>query len=563
MSGFFQDGPVLGNQYLDDKLLRTYMKRHLPVEAMQEIEPDLIQFGERVIGDVKAMADLAEAQPPDLVQYDEWGRRADRVRVSQGWRDLDKVAAEEGLVAIGYEREYGEYSRLYQFAKLYLFVPSSAIYACPLAMTDGAAKLIETYGDALLREQVLPRLTSRDPARFWTSGQWMTERTGGSDVGESETVAECAADGFHLYGDKFFTSAVTAQMAMTLARIKDDESKVVPGSRGLSLFYVKAWNDDGTPNNLRINRLKDKLGTRALPTAEITLDGTPARLVGEAGRGVKNISTLFNVTRIYNTCSAVAYMRRGLALAKDYAPKRRAFGKALCDLPLHMETLAQLETEFAGSFLMSFRLAELLGREEAGKASAAEVAVLRLLTPLAKLFTGKIGVALASEILESFGGAGYMEDTGIPILLRQAQTLSIWEGTTNVLALDAVRAIEREGAYQPFAQEIRQRIAGINTHPLVGAVDKVGAAIDALDAYVAKGRHFPGEIAQAEARQFAYALSRTYIASLLLDHAQWASTGADGEILIEIAMRWTGNVLVDLPVLDGTWVKASKAIGLW
>lgn len=565
MSGFIQDGPVLGNQYQDDALLRSFLTRHLPPDVMQEVAPDLIRFGARVVGDVKAMADLAEAHPPVLAQYDAWGRRSDRVLVSQGWQDLDRVAAEEGLVAIGYERKYGEYSRLYQLAKLYLFVPSSAIYACPLAMTDGAARLIETYGDPTLRAQVLPNLTTRDPARFWTSGQWMTERTGGSDVGESETVAVASGDGFRLYGDKFFTSAITAPMAMTLARIRDADGHAPPGSRGLTLFYVRAWTDDGRPNELRINRLKDKLGTRALPTAEITLDGTPARQVGEAGRGVRNIATLFNVTRIYNACSAVAYMRRGLALAKDYAGRRRAFGRPLAELPLHMETLAGLEVDFAGAFLMSFRLAQLLGREETGQAGAAEIAVLRLLTPLAKLFTGKLGVALASEVIESFGGAGYMEDTGIPILLRQAQTLSIWEGTTNVLALDALRAINHDGAYPPFAQEIRDRIAGIRTSALAGAAATVGAAVDALDAHLATCQATSEETGQAGARAFAYGLSRTYVASLLLDHAQWAAVRGDrdGPVLVDIARRWTGRGLVDLPAMDDAWLAASKAVGLW
>src|SRR5262249_53677312 len=151
----------------------------------------------------------------------------------------------------------------------------------------------------------------------------------------------------------------------------------------------------------------------------------------------------------YNACCAVGLMRRGLALARDYARRRRAFGKLLADQPLHVETLAALQVEFEAAFHLSFRVAELMGRGETGAATDDERAVLRLLTPLVKLYTAKQAIATCSEVLEAFGGAGYVEDTGLPRLLRDAQVLSIWEGTTNVLSLDVLRAIEKEAAFQP------------------------------------------------------------------------------------------------------------------
>lgn len=563
MSGFYQDGPVLGNQYLDDALLRSCLRRLLPAAVLGEIEPELVRFGGRVVGDIAAMGALAEEQPPRLVQYDAWGRRCDRVVLSPGWTALERVAAEEGLVAIGYERRHGEWSRLHQFARLYLFVPASAIYACPLAMTDGAARLLEVHGDAALREAVLPHLVARDPAAFQTSGQWMTERSGGSDVGASETVAVRDGARFRLYGDKFFTSAITSPLAMTLARIAAEDGSTVAGSRGLSLFCVRAWNEDGSANGLRINRLKDKLGTRALPTAEITLDGIEAWPLGEAGRGVAHIATLFNVTRIYNACSAVAYMRRGLALAKDYAHRRHAFGRPLACLPLHLETLAQLETEFAGCLLMVLHLAALLGKAETGRASVAETAVLRLLTPLAKLYTAKAGVAVASEVLESFGGAGYIEDTGIPLLLRQAQVLSIWEGTTNVLALDALRAIDREDAFAPFVADVTARLDAVALPALAAEVAQGHAALQALQAHLALCARLGGEALETGARHFAYGLSRCFAAALLLEHAAWAAAAPEGRVLADIARRWHERPLAELPAIDAARPAANRAIALW
>ena len=180
------------------------------------------------------------------------------------------------MVAAAYERQYGRFARIYQFALAYLFHPSTDIYTCPLAMTDGAARTLLRSGNQALIERAVPHLTSRDPAQFWTSGQWMTESTGGSDVGRSETVARPDEEGmWRLYGRKWFTSAATSQIALALARPEGNP----PGGRGLALFYVETRDEGGRLCNIRVNRLKDKLGTRKLPTAELTLEGTPAQLV--------------------------------------------------------------------------------------------------------------------------------------------------------------------------------------------------------------------------------------------------------------------------------------------
>jgi putative acyl-CoA dehydrogenase len=231
------------------------------------VVPGLSSLGERVVGDVLDLANAAEAQRPRLVQYDPWGERIDRIVMAPAWNALHAVAAEEGIVATAYERREGRWSRVHQFARLYLFHPSSALYTCPLAMSDGAARVLELHGPSSLASEVLPRLVSRDPARAWTSGQWMTERTGGSDVSGTRTEARLVDGSFHLYGRKWFTSAVTSEMALALARTAD--------ATGLSLFYLETRAADGRPNRLRIDRLKDKLGTRAMPTAELTLEGTP------------------------------------------------------------------------------------------------------------------------------------------------------------------------------------------------------------------------------------------------------------------------------------------------
>src|SRR5690349_22886336 len=215
-----------------------------------EIEPALRHLGSRAVTDLLTLDSAAEAEPPRHVPYDPWGRRIDVISTSEAWRDLDRIAAEEGLVAIGYERRHGAYSRVDQFARLYLYAPSSATYSCPLAMTDGAARLLELYPDDVTRP-VFEHLTSRDPARFWTSGQWMTERTGGSDVSATSTTAIPAGDTYKLYGTKWFTSATTSQIAITLAYV--DER--LTSTRDLSVFLVQLRDANGALRSIQVNRL--------------------------------------------------------------------------------------------------------------------------------------------------------------------------------------------------------------------------------------------------------------------------------------------------------------------
>ena len=531
-SDFYQDPPRLTNQFTDDPLLSAYLRWRLPGETLSEIEPALCRIGGLAASEWLALDAAAEANPPRLVPYDPWGRRVDTIETSDAWRALDRIAAEEGLVAIGYERKHGVFSRIDQFARMYLYAPSSATYSCPLAMTDGAARLLELYPDEITRP-VFDHLISRDPARFWTSGQWMTERTGGSDVSATSTIAVAHKDGYRLSGTKWFTSATTSQIAITLAYLQDAQSR----EGTLSVFLVRLRDADGHLRGIRVNRLKDKLGTRALPTAELTLDGTPAHLVGGLGHGVRKISALFSVTRVYNAVAAVAGMRRAIALARDYAARRTAFGKRLLDHPLHRETLAAIEVEWRAGFLLAFHVVELLGKQECNAASASELARLRLLIPVAKLYTAKQAVAVASEAIESFGGAGYIEDTGLPRLLRDAQVLSIWEGTTNVLSLDVLRALEKTDALRAFLEHSREQLAAIRADALAASATRVRDSLGAIERFAERLANEGREFAESHARAFSYALARTTAGLLLLQYADSDAAKTDA-FAVAAATRW-------------------------
>ncbi|MEJ7735768.1 MAG: acyl-CoA dehydrogenase family protein [Polyangiaceae bacterium] len=518
---FYQDPPELGNQYTDDRVLRSYLARTFDPAGLRVVEPTLAHMGELAGGKLYRMQLEDRLNEPKLVQWDAWGKRVDRIEITPLWHEAKRIAAEEGVVATAYEKKSGPLSRVHQFALVYLFDASSDVYTCPLAMTDGAAKTLTVHADRALLERAVSRLTSRDPARAWTSGQWMTERTGGSDVGASETIARAEPDGsglFRLHGTKWFTSATTSQMALTLGRPEGNP----PGGRGLALFYVEVWDETGPKAGIHVNRLKDKLGTRKVPTAELTLDGALAQPVVGLEHGIRNIAPMLNVTRTWNAVCAAGGMRRGVALARDFARKRAQFGSLLRDKPLHADTLAGLAAETAGAFHLAFRAVELLGKEEAGELSEREGKLLRLVTPLAKLTTGKQAVAVLSEVLECFGGAGYVEDTGLPRLLRDAQVLPIWEGTTNVLSLDTLRAIAKDGSLDELVGEVRALVGAARDARLV-AVGK--QAVDALahaQVWLTETYGADPLSVEAGARRFALTLGRSFELALLVRHAQWS-----------------------------------------
>jgi alkylation response protein AidB-like acyl-CoA dehydrogenase len=552
----FQAPPALGNQYEDDSVLCSYLRRSIPADVLREIEPTLVELGKLAGGELYQMQLADRLNEPTLTQWDAWGNRIDRIELTPLWRLAERIAAEQGVVATAYEQKHGRFARVHQCALAYLFTPSTDIYSCPLAMTDGAARTLLGSGNRALIERAVPHLTSRDPKEFWTSGQWMTELTGGSDVGASETIAKPDPDltrnskpetrNWLLYGRKWFTSAATSQIALTLARPEGNSA----GGRGLALFYLEMRDEQGRLRNISIDRLKDKLGTRKVPTAELTLNGTPAQLVLGTTDGVRNITPLLNITRLWNGISAVSLMRRSIALALDYSQKRSAFGMPLSEKPLHMDTLAGLQAESEAAFHLAFLVAELTGRAETREIDEEQTLLLRLLTPLMKLTTGKQVVAVVSEALEAFGGAGYVEDTGLPMLLRDAQVLPIWEGTTNVLALDALRALGADdGAFTALKAEVTRCLASVNDQRLAEPARIVQSALVHAESWLAEARKAGTPALEAGARRFSLTLGRATELALLCRHAQWSQENESDARATDAARRF-GASGIDLLIAE-------------
>jgi len=311
-----------------------------------------------------------------------------------------------------------------------------------------------------------------------------------------------------------------------------------------------------------VHKLKNKLGTKAVPTAELELIDSTAELIGEANQGVKVISTILNITRIHNAVNAVGIMRRAIAIARDYCHRRQVFGKLLADQSLHLATIADLEIEFRSALHFVYDVIVMQGKIECGVSNKKEETVFRIVTPLLKLYTGKQAIAVTSECIESLGGTGYMEDTDMPRLFRDAQILSIWEGTTNVLSLDVWRPIQKEGALQVLMDSITERLGKVKNPKLEKAVKSLSEAQDKIMQFAEKCMiAAEQELIEAHARQFAFSVSRIYMGMLLVEHAGWSTNDLD----IEIATRWcTEKPLVQISVgdNDAKYRQLSKMIAL-
>lgn len=497
---FCQEPPELDNSFRDDDVLRSYLRRTFGGPLPEDEAERLDSLGSLVANELYDLQLASLDQEAELVRWSPWGRRVDRIEHTDVWKRAEDVAREYDLVGKG----YGEtaHARLKQFARVYLFAPSTDTYTCPLAMTDGAVRTLEDSGNEKLVEEAVPHLKG-EAEETWTSGQWMTETAGGSDVGRSNTTARQNGEHWELHGRKWFTSAIDSRVALALARPESSDD--------LALFYVRARDDRARPRNFRVTRLKDKLGTRELPTGETILEGTPAVPVDGLSGGVRNIYPMLNTTRTWNAVCSAAAMRRGLDLAQSYARKREVFGASLAEQPLHRSVVDRLEAETQGAFHLAFGAVDLL---DAGGLLG------RLMIPLAKLYTARQAVRVSTEILELFGGAGYVEDTGLPKLLRDTQVLPIWEGTTNVLSLEVLRQLVDAGVREELWAWFETLRGDVEYSGSDELIEESLTASRRLVEWVEENSD-DGEQLEAQARNLSFGLAEAVEVASLAAQADW------------------------------------------
>ena len=446
------------NFYRADPALTDLLRIHLPDALFRHIEPHLDRLGALAGGHLDECARLADRHVPVLHQRDRFGRDAQWIEYHPAYRELERHAfGEFGIHAMSLRKGIlgwpEKYPVVAKHAFTFLFNQAEFGLGCPINVTDGCAKLLANFGDEALKARYLDGLTQTDMARLTQGGQFMTEKEGGSDVGKLTTTAVPEGDHWRLSGEKWFCSNADAEVVMLLARPQG----AVGGTRGVGLFLMPRKLDDGSPNHYRIVRLKDKLGTRSMASGEIKLEGAIAYAVGRLDRGFVQMAEMVNSSRLSNGVKSTALMRRAHHDAMTVARNRVVFGSRILDLPLARRQLMKIMLATEQALSMSFLTADALDRAEAGSQDAA--ALLRILTPTLKYRATRDARKVCGDALEMRGGIGYIEEFATARLLRDAHLGSIWEGTGNIVALDALkRAVGRHGADAALAADLHARL---------------------------------------------------------------------------------------------------------
>lgn len=526
------------NFYLADPSFQALMQEALGPEVLGWARPMLEEMGRMAAQDVEPLAWDANQNVPVLVQYDADGNRIDQVKVHPSYREMTRLAYGAGLGGMYYEedlrRAHGYVPHALVFALGYLFSQAEQGLYCPICMTEGSARLVDLFGDAALKAKYLPGLTSRDLSTLLEGAMFLTEKQGGSDVGANETVARQVDGQWRLYGDKWFCSnAGEAGVMMVLARPEGAQS----GTRGLGLFLMPRDLDDGSRNHYRINRLKDKLGTRSMASGEFTLEGAVAYPVGDLSRGFKYMTEMLNLSRTYNAVAALALMRRSYDESLGHATNRAAFGRTIDHYPMVRQLLSSMVVELEAATAFVWEAIRYLDRLDRGVATEEEQVMRRLLTPMIKYHTGKQAIRFASEACELLGGNGYIETFVTPRLLRDAQVLPIWEGTTNILVLDVVRCLGREGAGPILVHELRRRLAASHAEALAPWRAYLGREVGRLEQALAELAGQDEARLQLHAKSWSDRAVRLYEAILLLGQAERELAGGNARKLAVLAMH--------------------------
>src|SRR5215472_5579006 len=446
------------NFYRADPALADLLRIHLPDALFRHIEPHLDRLGALAGGPLDECARLADRHTPVLHQRDRFGRDVQWIEYHPAYRELERAAfGEFGIHAMSIRKGIlgwpEKYPVVAKHAFTFLFNQAEFGLGCPINVTDGCAKLLANFGSEELKAKYLDGLTQTDMTRLTQGGQFMTEKEGGSDVGTLTTRAVQEGDHWRLYGEKWFCSNADAEVIMILARPEG----AGPGTRGVGLFLMPRHLDDGSQNHYRIVRLKDKLGTRSMASGEIKLEGAIAYAVGKLDRGFVQMAEMVNSSRLSNGVKSTALMRRAYHDAMTVAKNRVVFGSRIVDLPLGRRQLMKITLATEQALSMSFLTADALDRAEAGSQDAA--ALLRILTPTLKFRATRDARKVCGDALEMRGGIGYIEEFATARLLRDAHLGSIWEGTGNIVALDALkRAVGRHGAEAALAADLHARL---------------------------------------------------------------------------------------------------------
>ncbi|ELY88385.1 acyl-CoA dehydrogenase family protein [Natrialba taiwanensis] len=562
----FSDGRGV-NYWTLDRTLRREVRRVYTDDEFTWAESHLADFGETVGHTIAANADDIDDHGPELEPYDRDGEVQNLVRYPERQYENERLAYEQGIVADAFEAPPGRDEPMglaHNLAMQCLLSYADPGFDCPVAMTAGAALVLEKFGG----DEHAPfyeALTSREYDGLIEGAMFLTEKQGGSDVGANETRAEWddEAGCWRLFGEKWFCSNIDAEGTLALARTADAPD----GTAGLSMFLVPHADPDRSGQNGPLTkgqrledgplspeavndqlyrRLKDKLGTISVPTGEVEFTGAKALLVGEAENGFRQMAEMLNLERLSNAAASCGIIGRVLLESKIYAANREAFGETIGQYPLMRADLVDMAVTHEAATTYVFEAARLLSEREraerAGETADDAYRLMRLLIPIAKARTARMAVETASYGMEIHGGNGYVNDFVTNRLLRDAQVLPIWEGTENVLSLDVLRALEHEEAHEPLQAAIEARLESVSHPALADTTATVEDEYHDLLTALATLAGEDDEYAQLSAKRLAHYVFDVFTAALFLENAQRELEAGNGRPAL-VAQRFVSTEL--------------------
>lgn len=519
------------NYFAGDESLQDILKSKLNPAFHVYAQDQLQAFGELVANEIDERARHTDREgEPKLVKYDKFGDDQSVIWVNEGYKQTVKETYETGIVGylhkeipgLGHKGNY-----VYSFAQGYVLSQSEPGFYCPVTLTMATSYLLDHYANQEVKARFLPHVIATGDTELYEGATFLTERQGGSDVGANEVKAIEEGEHYRLFGEKYFASnAGMAGVAMVLARIEGAPS----GSKGLTLFAVPWKNANGSLNGIRIRRLKDKLGVRAVPSGEVEFEGALGYVVGDPANGLKYMLEALNLSRICNTVASLGIMRRAYNESFAYAEKRTAFGNKLNEFPMIQDSLGRMRAKLEIELYTTFDLIEQYDRVVSGEASKEEIIMNRLFIALLKKETAEQAIHFAHEAIEMHGGNGYIEDFVTPRLLRDAQVLTVWEGTANILALELIRLVNKFSVHHLFVQAMEQRLQKCEESNLKSIVhEKLQQLSTALEIFAT----LQEDVQTFEAKALAKEMVRIYESVVAIEIADIPHIGLLSTIYIE------------------------------
>jgi acyl-CoA dehydrogenase len=554
--------PDLGDWYARDEHLRWLLRETVGEAVWPVADSALRDLGRLVPERVEPLARQADRNPPTLRQYDERGSRVDEVAFHPAYRELIDTVLSFGTVRMAHTTGWrglpSTAPRALTAAVSYMFLQADqAITGCPVGMMDAMARCL-TRNDPALAQRFVARIAD-DSGAALTSAMFLTEKAGGSDVGANETVAVRAPDGgWRLHGEKWFASCPQSDLILVTARPEG----AAAGARGLGLFLVPHALDDGERNAVLIHRLKDKFGTRGMPSGEVGLRGAFGWQVGKLDRGMRQMMDMVSLTRVGITTAAAGAIRRFAFEALTHTARRQTFGSTLQLHPLMRDSLADLVVDSTASLTASLAVAELLDRSDSGDPEAA--GALRLLTPLFKGYFTERARLCGADAMEIRGGNGFIEDWSDARMLRDVSVHSIWEGSGNVIALDVLRGLA-DGAGPHFLADLERRAEGARdggpasdlAAPLLQEVSRLAGHLDALAGADPAAQQLP---MRRLARRMAILSAGARLAEQANRHAAATGSGRLTWLAARFVARLGGEPVVDEVAADASWLRHADAL---